>query len=382
MGSLFQFHKIWLFIKQPIDYVFQITFMLVALQIFMQSCVSPANNEQQVVKKLGQDISFNELMPPVPNQAKFKDDDYHIWGSSMLKGEDGQYHLYFSRWPRESGHSAWVVQSEIAHATADKPAGSYTFKDVALPERGREYWDGKTTHNPTIHRFDEKYYLYYMGTTGDGKLYENDLNWIHRNNQRIGVAIADEPEGPWKRFQKPLIDVSKDDSAHDALMVSNPSITKMADGRFLMVYKAVAKKRKMPFGGPVVHLTAISNSPTGPFEKHMKPIFTAEDVDFPAEDPYVWQQGNGYFAIVKDMGGAFTNYGKSLVLFKSSNGSDWELTQKPLVTEFKVNWADGTTDRFERLERPQIFFRNGQPTVLFLAAYDGTNSFNIHVPLR
>ena len=30
--------------------------------------------------------------------------------------------------------------------------------------------------------------------------------WVNRNNQRIGVAVADDPNGPWKRFDKPLID--------------------------------------------------------------------------------------------------------------------------------------------------------------------------------
>lgn len=361
---------------------YQIVIALIPFLVFMFSCNSSANKKRTENKKLGADIAFNELIMPVSKQTCFKDDDYHIWGSSVIKGEDGRYHLYYSRWPKESGHSAWVVQSEIAHATAEKPLGPYAFKDLALPERGRSYWDGMTTHNPTIHRFNDKYYLYYMGTTGDGKLFEDELNWKHRNNQRIGVAIADSPEGPWRRFDQPLIDVSKSDSAHDALMVSNPSVTKMADGRFLLVYKAVAKRKKLPFGGPVVHLTAISDSPAGPFEKQLEPVFTAEDVDFPAEDPYVWRQGNGYLAIVKDMGGAFTNYGKSLLLFSSSDGFDWELTDKPLVTEFKVDWEDGTTDSFERLERPQIYFRDGRPEVLFLAAYDGNNSFNIHVPLK
>ena len=48
------------------------------------------------------------------------------------------------------------------------------------------------THNPTVIRARGKYYLYYMGNTGDGSF------WSHRNNQRIGVAVADKPEGPWR----------------------------------------------------------------------------------------------------------------------------------------------------------------------------------------
>jgi hypothetical protein len=162
------------------------------------------------------------------------------------------------------------------------------------------------THNPTVHFFNGKYYLYYAGNFGDGKITSPQLNWTHRNNQRIGVAIADDPNGPWTRFDKPLIDISADTTAHDAQMVANPSVTQMPDGRFLMVYKAVARKKPQPFGGPVVHLTAIADRPEGPFVKQNKPVFTAENVDFPAEDPYVWYQDNCYYAIVKDMNGAFT----------------------------------------------------------------------------
>lgn len=88
---------------------------------------------------------------------------------------------------------------------------------MALGVRGAEYWDGLCTHNPTIHKFDGKYYLYYMGHTGDGKLLgspgKEDLNWIHRNNQRVGLAVADSPNGPWTRFEEPLMDVSEDDAA-------------------------------------------------------------------------------------------------------------------------------------------------------------------------
>lgn len=32
------------------------------------------------------------------------------------------------------------------------------------------FWDGLCTHNPTVHHFDGMYYLYYMGSTGDGKV--------------------------------------------------------------------------------------------------------------------------------------------------------------------------------------------------------------------
>ncbi len=330
------------------------------------------------------ELNLQEMIQPIPLSAKFINDSSYIWCGTMVKSTiDQKYHLFYSRWSKKLGMAAWVTHSEIAHAVSESPFGPFKFKDISLPVRGANYWDGMVTHNPTIHFYNGKYYLYYMGNYGDGNITSPELNWTHRNNQRIGVAISNDPNGPWQRFNQPLIDVSPDSTAQDALMVSNPSVTQMRDGRFLMVYKGVAKKKPLPFGGPVVHLTAIADRPEGPFVKQNKPIFTAKNVDFPAEDPYVWYQDNCYYAIVKDMKGAFTNAGRSLVLFYSLDGLDWKLAKHPLVSDLNIHWADGTTQKLEALERPQLFFENGKIVALLCAVNETPeNSYNVQIPLK
>ena len=327
-------------------------------------------------------LNLATMFQPVPQTAKFIDDAWFIWGGSLVKSvDDGKYHMYYSRWPKELGMSAWVTHSEIAHAVSDSPFGPFEFKDVALPFRGRGFWDGAVTHNPTIHFFNGKYYLYYMGTTGD--IDAENQYWEHRNKQQIGVAVAENPDGPWKRFDTPLIGVSADSTAHDALMVSNPSVTQMPDGKYLMVYKAAAKKLPMPLSGPVVHLTAVADNPDGPFVKQMHPVFTAEDAEFPAEDPYVWFAGNGYYAIVKDMHGAFTDAGRSLVLFYSANGMDWKLAEHPLVSVLEINWENEPVQKVMALERPQLYIENGKPVALLCAVNETRDhSFNVQIPLK
>ena len=181
----------------------------------------------------------------------------------------------------------------------------------------------------------------------------------------------------------PLIDITHDSTAADAQVVTNPSITQMPDGKYLMVYKAVASKRPQPFGGPVVHLTAIANHPEGPFVKQNKPIFTSENVDFPAEDPYVWYQDNCFYASVKDMKGFFTKAGKSLALFYSLDGADWKLAKHPLVATLNLQWENGTLQKLEALERPQLFFENGKPSVLLCAVNENlSHSYNVQLPLK
>ena len=320
---------------------------------------------------------------PVPRTALFRDESYYHWCGSMIRTDEGKCHLFYSRWPRTLGHYAWVTHSEIAHAVAEHPLGPYRHADVALPARGKEFWDGLCTHNPTIHKFGKKYYLYYMGNTGDGVAMKT-LNWTHRNNQRIGVAVADAPEGPWKRLDTPVILPTP--GFHDALMASNPAVCAMPDGRTLMVYKGVGTQKPTPFGGPVVHVAAIAATPTGPFVKHPTPVFTKEGVLFAAEDPYIWSEGTRYWAIVKDNAGYFTNAGKSLALFMSDNGLDWKPTPNPLISTTEITWEGGRKQKLNSLERPQLWrSADGREAVLFCACDETEkreHSFNLAIPVE
>ncbi|OWW23313.1 sucrase [Zobellia sp. OII3] len=331
-------------------------------------------------------IEFGKVSP----KSIFRNDSLSIWGGSMVKGEDGLFHMFYSQWPKNIGWE-WVNYSVIAHAVSESPFGPFRHKDVTLPDRGAEFWDGSTTHNPTVHKFNGKYYLYYMGNTGDKKIVSTPgkpkINWVHRNNQRIGVAVADSPNGPWKRFDKPVLDISPNDDALDALMTSNPSVCQMPDGKILMVYKAVGKKDPLPGGGPVVHMVAIADSPTGPFKKYPNPVFTFEGKRFPAEDPYIWYQDGKFRAIVKRI----KNDGKtrefSLVHYDSEDGIQWERAKYFEISKRIVEWENGRTQQFEHLERPQVYMENGEPIALLCAAdtLDAKGireSFNIQIPLK
>ncbi|HEX4084030.1 MAG TPA: glycoside hydrolase family protein [Chthoniobacteraceae bacterium] len=325
----------------------------------------------------GPDLNLAAMIQPVPLASKFTDPGYFVWCGSMVQTPDGKCHLFYSRWPRKLGFDAWVTHSEIAHAIADNPLGPYHPDGVALPERGKEFWDGLCTHNPAIMHFGDAYYLYYMGDTGANRAF-----YTQRNNQRIGVAIAKTPDGPWQRFDKPLI--APTPGFYDALCCANPAVLQRPGGGYLMVYKGVGKKGKLPFGGPVVLIVATAASPTGPFEKHPDPVFTAKGTGFAAEDPCIWIQDGHYWAVVKDMRGVFTHAGRSLALFSSDDGIHWRPARHPLVSTLVIRWADGAKQPVDRLERPQIFLQNGVPAVLFCAVYpyghDGT--FNVAIPLK
>lgn len=355
----------------------------VTVSVVAEDHVYSADSYSTVDKTDG-DYNFYAMLQPMPLTAKFSDPEFNIWCGSVIKGDDGKYHMFYSRWPRKLGHLAWVTRSEVAHAISYSPFGPWEHHDIALPARGTNFWDGSCTHNPTVIRIRGKYYLYYMGNYGDG-LVGSSLNWTHRNHQRIGVAVADSPFGPWQRFDKPVIDVSTDTNAPDALVVTNPSVTQRPDGGVLMIYKAVGLKRPLPFGGPVVHLVATADSATGPFKKLPGTVFDAEGVMFAAEDPFVWRGADRYWAVVKDNAGYFTKRGYSLALWESTDGINWKMAKNPLVAVPEITWADGRKQKLTALERPQILFENGIPIALICAAAetkDPDGSFSIQIPLK
>jgi len=335
------------------------------------------------------ELDLGTLVQPVPLDARFSHPDYFIWCGAPTKGADGKYHLYYSRWPVSKGFApGWALWSEIAYAVAETPLGPYRHVNVALPARGREFWDGTTTHNPSILQKDGKFYLFYMGNTGDGKSYP-----LHRNNQRIGVAVADKPEGPWNRCDKPIVDVSADKTAFDSLCVTNPAAAVRPDGGMLLIYKAVEYVEGKAMGGKVRYGAAVADKPEGPYVKTPGRIFESEDADagkhwMLAEDPFIWfsrAYGNRYYAVARDVVGKFTRVSGGIALFQSEDGLHWKPAAQPKVLENRFRWADGTLSDY-KIERPALLLDGETPVALF-GATDGylvnnRISCNVHIPLR
>jgi beta-xylosidase len=197
-------------------------------------------------------LDLYSMVQPVPQTNKFIDPGYYVWCGSVTKGDDGKFYMLYSRWPLADGFESWPVTSEIAVAVSDNPGGPFKHLKVALPARGTKFWDGSATHNPAVVKHDGKYYLYYMGTSCNAPIKKHEAYtdnwWRYRNTQRIGVAVADKPDGEWKRLDQPVLSVSADSTAYDALMVSNPAATFDDKGRVILLYKQVNKTEKISGG--------------------------------------------------------------------------------------------------------------------------------------
>ncbi|RKN80516.1 glycoside hydrolase family protein [Paenibacillus ginsengarvi] len=334
---------------------------------------------------------FNRLLP-APRGGGFRMDGYWVWCGSAVLGEDGRYHLFASRWPKSVPmHPGWLVYSEVVRAVADRPEGPYEFQEVVLPARGAEYWDGRSTHNPHIVKFRDKYLLYYMGSThplpdpvpGDGYGLNDPRCIVARANKRIGLAVSDSVFGPWKRLDTPILDTRP--GKFDSFLTSNPAPCVHEDGSVLVIYKA-RKYEGNAHGGMTIG-AARADHYEGPYRVvSEQPIFPPER--FHLEDPFIWKTEAGYELIAKDMNGDLCGEKYGGIHAYSPDGLDWQLSAEPRSYSRTIRWDDGTSQTLGNMERPFLLFQNGRPTHLFAAVSDGkkgfsdaTETWNIVIPL-
>jgi len=340
------------------------------------------------------EVAFIDRLLPAPKNGGYSDPDYWVWGSSVIKGEDGRYHMFASRWLKKLGFEKWVTNSQVVHAVADTPVGPYKTVGVVLPARGKEYWDGMCTHNPRVIKYKDKFLLYYFGNTYDFRQPTSDNTelseensrtaWMHK---RIGLAISDSVYGPWKRFDKPIIEPRP--GHWDASITSNPApVVNEKTGEILLMYKSSGEGPEPPL------LLGISKAknPEGPYVRISEnPVFrfeTAENKKIDVEDPYIWWNGKRYEAIIKDRSGKICGEDGGGVHAWSDDGIRWNLFDKVKAYSRNVLWDDGTISHQNHYERPFLLIEDGIPTHLFAATGTGSKpwhsdrTWNMVIPLK
>lgn len=322
---------------------------------------------------------FIERLLPAPRAGGFQRDDWWVWCGSAIRGEDGRYHLFASVWPKTVAFTPnWLTNSRVVRAVADRPEGPYTYAEDVLPPRGDGFWDGKMTHNPTIHRCGSTYLLFYTGTTYDGPIpdgaseklrHDSTLRRQARANQRIGLATAPSPTGPWTRPDRPILDVRPD--KWDALLLTNAAPCVAADGSVLLLYKSTTHDRDtLKYG------VARARQFRGPYERvGDAPIKWSDDPKISYEDAFIWREDGEYRMIFNDMTGRLTGEDHAGGYATSPDGLSWKIGYTPKAYSRRVRWDDGTETVQGSLERPQLLIQDGRPTHLICATADGPGGF-------
>jgi hypothetical protein len=381
-------------------YQFRVPAAVKALFLILGSLVFPGLSVEAQPGRKNPESAKNpifERIMPAPVGGGFAQENYWVWGSSVIRGEDGRYHMFVSRWRKELPfHPGWQVGSEIVHAVAEKPEGPYAFTDVALPDRGAQYWDGHSTHNPKITRYQDTYVLFYMGSTHpfeaavkpDTLTLQSAYTTVSRSNKRIGIATSKSLDGPWERYDAPVLDTKP--GTFYSFFTSNPAPWINADGSVVLIFKARAYEREhYPYQGDMTIGVARAPHFRGPYTVvGNEPIF-GEARGGEIEDPFLWRDDAGYHLLAKDQRGRVSGQFQSGILLHSPDGVHWQVDKNPLAYSRTIQWSDGSTQTMGQLERVFGLIENGKLTHLFFGTMDGpggfdksTRSWNMVVPLR
>jgi hypothetical protein len=291
-------------------------------------------------------VPFRDRIQPVKPGSGFKMEGYHVWGGSVIEVE-GTYHMFASRWPAHNDFPYdYFTMSEIVRATSNTIEGPYTFQEVVIGERDSSFWDANMAHNPTIHKINDTYVLFYIGS--DFTTMRNE----RRPLRRIGYATAKDIKGPWIRSDEPVLNRESNNPA--ILVEDDKSVKMMFRDEKLKVFVATALSFKGPY--------EIRNDNVWPRAK--------------LEDFYLFKRQGKYHMLCEDNVGDVTGHVRWGAHLISEDGIDnWKVYHDSIAYDHDVHFTDGSVLKCNRRERPQLFIENQIVTYLFTGIFDGTNAW-------
>ena len=274
------------------------------------------------------------------------------WGGSVVQADDGSFHMYAAMMVDNLTLTDWLTASVVLHAVSQTgAAGPYIASDIALAPRPEPFFDSVMIHNPDAKRTrDGKYVIFYDGSSKppsgqaqqDAQL-PTGLNPIILR-QRIGIATASSPYGPWTRRDLPILQPSNETGTWDQFFVTNPAPYVFPNGSVLLTYKS---GRTSTFPGMYEGI-AVADSIDGPYRR-LTPGNAPLDLPANCEDPGI------YFDNQYKIFRMVLHCGCSSQLLWSDDGIGWQ-THGPQQTQGwcdNITYANGTIGSVVTRQRPK-----------------------------
>jgi len=214
------------------------TFFLVALGFI--SLMTYAQN-----KKI--DFEYKDLTGIGPEKGVMRRDP-----SDIIKVGD-LYYVWYTKGSISSGYDGTVW-----YATS-KDGYNWEEKGMALAKGKEGTWEGASVFTPNILVANNKYYLFYTGTSRpySKKPFNPD--------SKIGLAISSSPNGPWKRIKdNPVITNSSNKDDFDSHLIDDACLV-IREGKYWLYYKG-RQLGKSPAQTKMG--VAIADKPEGPYIKY------------------------------------------------------------------------------------------------------------------
>jgi len=252
------------------------------------------------------------------------------WDGQILKGPDGKYHLFASRWDQSRGHNGWFGSLAV-HAVSANPIRPYKDQGLTWPNN-----QGGKGHNVTALVLPDKRYAVVVSETRPGD-----------------VFVSKSLDGPWEQLGSIKVDANGF-NARDGRM-SNVAVMVRPDGKFEIVARSGA-------------IMISDDGILGPY-KLQGPSIYAGMPGLPTrnlEDPVIWHSGGLYHIVVNCW-----SERKAFHLTSLDGIANWTnrgLAYDP-TTDF-VRYQDGTVNHWDKIERPGVLLENGHVAYFTFAVLD------------
>ena len=201
-----------------------------------------------------------------PSAVILADDTYYVW---YTKGEGKTYG--FGTGDPSKKVFPWDL-TEVWYATS-KDGWDWAEQGLAVGRGPEGAYDDRAVFTPEVLAHDGKYYLVYQVVKAP---------YVNRIKNNVGMAIADSPDGPWKKLDAPILKPAdngqwlgdednrfkvKKQGDFDSHKVHDPTLMYYRN-KFYLYYKGERMGERITFGGREIKWgVAIADRPEGPYVK-------------------------------------------------------------------------------------------------------------------
>ncbi len=267
---------------------------------------------------------------------------YCYWDGAIIK-EDGKYYMIASRWDESAGHGGWPASKAIL-AVSDNLYGPYEDKGLIYPDVYEGYG-----HNVFP-------FLLQEGEEFDGKQmkYGLVLGDTFVNELKGGIFLAEKVTGPWNFAGQ--MQIVAGEGTNGVFSLSNVGIVPTPEGGYIAYNR----------NGDI----SVSDSVYGPWTTKVENLWNKLPElsgKWDVEDPVMWYSDGLYHMIANRWDERKAYY------MTSKNGIyGWEMRMGAAYTPESdfFTYEDGTVNRWNKIERPNVYMEDGKVIAMTFAAID------------